>query len=152
MTTAGASHRMRTIELVQTHLRRAGIDVELVFIPGAVLFQQILPSGDYDLAAYSAGVGFEGSDKRLFGCGGPVNFGGYCQRLVTKDLDQADRILESEQRGRVLNRADQQLAKDVPAIPLYELPYVLALRKTLRNVVVSPEQFLWNAEDWWLDD
>jgi peptide/nickel transport system substrate-binding protein len=153
MTTAGSSHRIRTIELVQTHLRRAGIAVELVFIPGVVLFQQILPSGDYDLAAYAQGVGFESSDrKRLFGCGGSVNYGGYCQRLVTKDLDQADRILEPEQRGRVLNRADVQLAKDVPRIPLYELPYVLALRKTVRDVVVSPEQFLWNAEDWWLDD
>ena len=71
---------------------------------------------------------------------------------MTRDLDQADRILDAEDRGRVLNRADRQLAKDVPVIPLYELPMVLALRKTVRNVVVSPANFFWNAEDWWLDD
>ena len=29
--------------------------------------------------------------KDLFGCGGFKNYTGYCQRLVTADLDQADR-------------------------------------------------------------
>jgi peptide/nickel transport system substrate-binding protein len=153
VTTAGASHRERTIELVQGQLRRAGIEVKLEFAPGSVLFRQMLPSGEYDLAFHADLTDFDASDKKArFGCRAARNYGGYCQRLLTKDLDQADRILDPDQRGRVLNRADQLLAKDVPVIPLYDLPYVLALRKTVRNVVVSPEDLLWNAEDWWLDD
>ena len=55
---------------------------------------------------------------------------------MTRDLDQADRILDADQRARVLNRADRQLAKDVPVIPFYDSPFVLALRNTVRNVVV----------------
>ena len=153
ITTAGASHRIRTVELIQTYLRRAGIEIELDFAPGSSLFSQILPSGDYDLAFHAQLLGFDASGKKAFlGCGGPTNFGGYCQRLLTSDLDQADRILDPVERSRVLNRADQQLAKDVPVIPLFERPFVLALRKTVRDVVVSPESLLWNAENWWLDD
>ena len=153
VTLAGASHRIRTIELVQTQLRQVGIEVETQFAPGSVLFQKILPSGDFDLVFLAQLRGFAASETKLFfGCGAPGNLTGYCQRLVTRDLDQADRILDAGQRARVLNRADRQLAKDVPVIPFYDSPFVLALRNTVRNVVVSPEDLLWNAEDWWLDD
>ena len=152
VTPAGASHRIRTTELVQAQLRQAGIEVETQFAPGIVLFSKILPSGDFDLAFLARLSGFSASEmKRGFGCYGPANFTGYCQRLVTRDLDQADRILDANQRARVLNRADRQLAKDVPVIPFYDSPFVLALRNTVRNVVVSPEDLLWNAEDWWLE-
>ncbi len=59
--------------------------------------------------------------KAIFGCGGDQNYTGYCQRLVTADLDQAERILDADQQARVLNRADAQLARDVPVIPLYQI-------------------------------
>ncbi len=123
----------------------------LSFAAGPALFGQLLPSGDFDLASFTrfSDVDATGT-KNSLGCGGSSNFTGYCQRLVTRDLDQADRILDTGDRGRVLNRADRQLAKDVPVIPLYEVPYALALRQTVRNVVVSPFNLFWNAEDWWL--
>ena len=60
--------------------------------------------------------------KDIYGCGGSVNYTGYCQRLVSADLDEADRILDAAQRGRVLDRADRQLAKDVPVIPTLSDP------------------------------
>ncbi len=124
----------------------------LSFAAGPALFGQLLPSGDFDLASFTL---FHDADpigfKNGFGCGGSVNWSGYCQRLLTKELDQAERILDTAARGRVLNRADRQLAKDVPVIPLYEVPLVLALRERVRNVVVSPFNLFWNAENWWLE-
>jgi len=152
VTTAGARVRERTIELVQAQLRRVGVEVELSFVRGAVLFSQHLPSGNFDLASFTwLGDAGASGKKNVFGCGSPLNWSGYCQRLLTRDLDQAARILDADERGRVLNRADRQLAKDVPVIPLYEVPTVLAIRKTVRNVVVSPFNFFWNAENWWLE-
>ena len=76
---------------------------------------------------------------------------GYCQRLVTRDLDQSDRILDAGQRARVLNRADRQLARDVPTIPLFEVPALAAVRSTVRNFVPNSCDPTWNAENWWLD-
>ena len=150
-TTAGARVRERTIELVQSQLRRVGVEVELGFVRGPVLFFQLLPSGDFDLASFTYFVSPDASGKKdSLGCGGPQNYGGYCQRLLTRDLDHSDRILDTDERGRVLNRADRQLAKDVPVIPLYEVPTVLAIRKTVRNVAGTSASFFWNVEDWWL--
>jgi ABC-type transport system substrate-binding protein len=150
-TTFGIRPRVRSLELMQAQLRRIGVEVVPFFAPGGVFFDQILPSGAFDAAAYTWFVGGAIAGKDLFGCGGPGNYSGYCQRLVTKDLDQADRILDADQRARVLNRIDRQLANDVPVIPLYQAPFVLGINKSLRNVVTSPNNPLWNAESWWLE-
>jgi peptide/nickel transport system substrate-binding protein len=148
-TIAGATFRVRTVELIRRQLRQVGIAVELNFAPPQTLFRQILRSGVFDAIElnFNSLLGEFGAD--LYGCGGASNFTGYCQRLVTHDLDQADRILDAEQRACVLNRADAQMAKDVPVIPLFQTPNVIAYRATLRGVVSASGNELWNAENWW---
>ena len=71
---------------------------------------------------------------------------------MTRDLDQADRILDERDQARVLNRADAQMARDVPVIPLYQVP--LRRRRPIDTsgaFVQSPFNPLWNAENWWLE-
>jgi len=146
--------RPRVIELVQTQLRQAGVEVVPTFATSNSIFGQVLQSGDFDVALFSWIAGPDASAKPIFGCGGPQNYTGYCQRLVTADLDQAERILDAGQQARVLNRADVQMAKDVPVIPLYQQTQSVALRSTVPNfglslnTQISP---LWNAENWWLE-
>jgi peptide/nickel transport system substrate-binding protein len=141
------------IELVQTQLRQAGIEVVPNFAQSNALFDQILRSGNFDVALFAWVAGPDPSYLSIFGCGGSLNFTGYCQRLLTRELDQAERILDAGEQARVLNRADVQLAGDVPVIPLYQQPQSVARRSTVRNfgmflnTSVNP---FWNAENWWL--
>ena len=111
-----------------------------------------LVSGDFDAYlftfAYSPDSTGIASD---FGCGRDFNFSGYCQRLVTEELDESERILDEKQRARVLNRVDRQLAKDVPVIPLYPFVFSSARSGAVRGYVLHPSSPLWNAEDWWLE-
>jgi ABC-type transport system substrate-binding protein len=88
--------------------------------------------------------------KSVYGCGGSQNLVPYCQRLVTSDLDQADRILTRSRRAAVLNRVDRRLAKDVPVIPLYDVPMVYAYRTNLRGIDPGAFDPFLNPEDWWL--
>ena len=147
--------RPRVLELVQTQLRQVGVEVVPIYATNISLFDQILPSGDFDVALWASIAGPDPtSAKFLFGCGGLQNYTGYCQRLVTSDLDQAVRILDADQQARVLNRADAQMAKDVPVIPLYQQTQSVALRSTVRNFGLSlntTSSPLWNAENWWLE-
>jgi peptide/nickel transport system substrate-binding protein len=145
-------HRARAVELMRQQLRSAGIDLRPSFIPNSVLIPQIIPTGAFDIAYFGFVGTFSTGHKLIYGCGASRNFTGYCQRLVTRDLDSADRILDDRQRGTVLNRVDRQLARDVPVIPMYQTLAALVLRRDVRNVVPSPDIFMWNAEDWWLDD
>ena len=97
---------------------------------------QILPQGGFDVALFALGERSERNrtrrDIRLLG---RLNYTGYCQRLVTRDLDQANRILDAGQQARVLNRADRQMARDIPALPLFQIPLPSAFRTTVRNYV-----------------
>ena len=148
-TTLPTRTRERSLELMQPLLRGVGIDVDISY--DRALLQRTA-KGDFEVASYAFtnvdGFGY----KDVYGCGGIQNWTGYCQRLVTADLDQSDRMLDEPRRAQVLHRVDRRLAKDVPLIPLYQIPWVYAYKDTLRDVVPSPDNLLWNAENWWLDD
>jgi peptide/nickel transport system substrate-binding protein len=127
------------------------VGIEVVLSYGRGLFEQTA-KGDFDVVSF-AWINVDGfAHKGVYGCGGEQNWTGYCQRLVTAELDQANRILDDAQRARALNRADRQLAKDVPVIPLYQIPWVYAYKDSIRSIIPSPDNLFWNAENWWLDD
>ena len=83
---------MRTLELVQAQLRQVGVEVVPSYAAPSA-HDQILESGDFDVTLFVWIQGDETGHHDLFGCGGQQNYTGYCQRLVTADLDQANRIL-----------------------------------------------------------
>ena len=154
-TLAANARREQTLKLIQGQLRQVGIEIVPVYAPGNVLFNQILPKGDFDLALFSW-ITFPdspGASVGLYGCQGDQNYSGYCQRLVTRDLDQAQRVLDPARQADVLNRADVQLAKDVPVIPLFENPHVVAHSTKVRNVrpTAQVDPFV-GVENWWLAD
>ena len=131
---------------IERYLQEIGVGVVLSFSPTPTLVTQI-DKGEIDMAAFAwlGGIITTGA----YCCGAEQNVTGYCQRLVTADLNQADRILDEGQRARALNRVDRRLANDVPVIPLYQTPGITAYRATIRNVGRSAAD-LANAENWWL--
>jgi peptide/nickel transport system substrate-binding protein len=152
-TTAGIPRREQTLEAIQRQLRRVGIEIVPVYLPGPVLFNQVFASGDFDLVLFSY-LRFPdspGTSAVNYSCGGVQNIAAYCQRLVTRDLDQATRILDANQQARVLNRADAKLARDVPVLPLYHVPTTIAYSARVRGVGIPAffDPFV-NAENWWL--
>ena len=153
-TIAGNARRQQTLEVIQRQLRQVGIEILPVYAPRDVLFGPILEGGNFDLILFSY-LRFPdspGTTVGLYGCGGVQNHAGYCQRLVTRDLDQAQRILDVNRQAQVLNRADAQLAKDVPVIPLFQNPYVVASDTNVRSVGLTAQldPFV-GVENWWLD-
>ncbi len=150
VTNAGISPRARILSLVQAQLRRSGVEVVPIFAPSRTFIGTILPSGDFDVALFGFFSPPNPTGNDVFGCGGSQNFSGYCQRLVTRDLDQANRILDARQQARVMNRADAQMARDVPMLPLNQIPVATAVRDTVRNFGQSLNP-LTNSENWWLE-
>ena len=153
-TAASGSPRERTLQLVQRQLGQVGIEVVPVYVPSAVLFGTIFTSGEFDAVLFNHILGPDSSALMadLYSCDGSLNISGYCQRLVTEDLDQALRILDGTHLARVLNRADAQLARDVPVIPLVERPLMAAFRSEVQNVNLNTRAWnaFANAENWWL--
>ena len=150
---ANVEGRQRTVELAQQQLRQVGVDVRAVYAPSLTLYGEILPSGDFDLMIFSYGMGASTAGPfTIFGCQQEQNFYGYCDRLVTRDLDQATRIIDLRRRVGLLNRVDARLAKAVPALPLFQGTKLLAAKATVRGIVPNGVGMTaWNAEHWWLE-
>ena len=157
VTTAGVELRRQALELVGAQLRQAGVEVQPVYVPNVVLFDTLLPSGDFDVALFSY-VKLAPDEVFIpYRCGAGYNPSGYCSRLLTADIDQLGRIVDPARRAAVANRIDRRLAAAVPALPLYQFPHTYVVRKGLNGVVPNGYSVLvgggsvWNAENWWLD-
>jgi ABC-type transport system substrate-binding protein len=151
LTTTGKRLRQTTLELVRKQLAQVGVQVRPEYLPDSAFFDQALERGDFDVALFTWGFGGLLTPYYTFRCGSQFNYTGYCSRLVTRDLVQLSRSVEPVRRAVLQNRIDVKLSNDVPAIPLYERPALLALKSTVRNVVANPGgDIMWNAEEWWL--
>ncbi len=150
VTSPVVSFRAQVLPLIQAQLRAAGVEVVPVFVAGGPFFGQILPQGAFDVALFSWLNSPAASWAGIYGCDAPQNYTGYCQRLVTAHLNQADRILDERRRARVLNRADRGLAGDVPTIPLFQFVATAAYDTSVQSFAFLPWNPLWNAENWWL--
>jgi peptide/nickel transport system substrate-binding protein len=150
-TTTNLSFRHQTVSIIQAQLGRIGIEIIPSFYSDLALFNRLLPTGDFDLLLFAWGLGPEPGtgELRVWGCNGERNHMGYCNRQVTRNLEQAQRILDRRRQARVVNLADAQIARDVPALPLYQWRFMLAYKRELRGVAWRPYRL--NAEGWWLD-
>ena len=145
--------------LVQAHMkasaREAGIELVLENVFAGVFFPVRLPAGDFDLALFTLATS-SGDPFGLgatYGCGGASNFMRYCSDKVTRLLEDADEELSESRRRSLVNRADAELAEDLPAIPLFQRPMFLYSDETVRGLAENPAAVFgptWNAEEWWI--
>jgi hypothetical protein len=62
-------------------------------------------------------------------------------------------MLDLGTRVRAPNRIDVELAKDVPFIPLFQPPYLVAMDAKVRGVdpsALSSRSYDWETQNWWL--
>jgi peptide/nickel transport system substrate-binding protein len=154
VTAAGVESRELTARLAEAQLRKVGVEVTPAFVSPPVLVGQKVPKGDFDVGIWGYGAGATtGGPLELFGCQRVFNVTGYCDRLVTRDLSRATRMLDDSRRAELLNEVDARIAGDVPLIPLFQHTGFIAYTETLRGVVPNgPGAFAWNLADWRLDD
>jgi ABC-type transport system substrate-binding protein len=149
------SIRPGIVEQMQAQLRRVGVEVVPMFAPPNAVFGPggILARGAFDAAVTALMRASQGANTRSFiGCGGVQNFSGYCQRLVTSDLDQADRIFDTRRQAAALIRADRRLAQDVPLVPLFQHPTSAVLGADVRGFALNSTTGVAGAVNWWFDD
>ena len=152
VTTAGVPVREQVLQLAQAHLRSVGVEVVLTFASNPAFFGQLLPRGEYDAGLFAwlnNGGGVAWPEAR---CGDVQNWAGFCSRLIMRDVQQTEFIVDPQQRARVLNAADVKLARAVPVLPVVQPVVRAAIRTSIRGFVPGGSQFnvTQNSEDWWL--
>jgi peptide/nickel transport system substrate-binding protein len=148
VTTAGIPVRQQTLAIIRDQLDRVGIELLPTYLPSSVLFNTVLPSGNFDIGLFTWNLGPDPGGTP-WSCGQAQNWSGYCNGQVTRNFDQARAILDPRQRARVVNLADAQIARDVPGLPLYSPRFFIAYKRDLRGIAWRPGGF--NEAGWWLD-
>ena len=139
---AGRPEHEEIAVLIQSNLRKIGIDVNLEKLPKAV-FDEKWASSDFDTAIQTdyALMGDAGYALYLyFHPASPINSGKYNNEEYVEKLEEANSILDEDQRRQIFAELQEILAEDVPSVMLaYPLTYY-----SLRDDVTGVTWFLDN--------
>lgn len=151
VTTSTDPRRIAVAQLISTELSTVGIRVSLIQDPPDQVFNTLLPRGQFDMALFGwtyASTASEASD--ILGCHGSQNYSGYCNsnfdRLIAQALDQPD----LDKHNQLLNKADHQVWKDLPEIPLYQSKALVSVSPKLHGVTYDLSEYTlyWDTASW----
>ena len=134
---AGNQRRIATGQLIKEKALAAGFEIIVKENDATDLFSNKLPQGDYQMADYASGAIVDPSPTGSYSCDAiptPENdFGGtntnfYCNPELDELMAQSDRELDQAKRLQLIRQVNDQLAKDVIAIPLYSFVNITGWR------------------------
>ncbi|HVR45111.1 MAG TPA: peptide ABC transporter substrate-binding protein [Candidatus Binatia bacterium] len=153
---SNATRRRMSVEM-QAMLREVGIDTEIKYYPGDVLFAPagmggILQLGKFDISVAGWYAGIDPDDSTQLMCEnlppGGYNYSRYCspemQRLQRIALTRYDR----PSRQAAYFAIQEQLAKDNPLIFFYWLKQMEPISVDFKGFDPNPVVEAWNAWQW----
>lgn len=157
-TTAGNEARELQLQVIQAQLAEIGIGIESATGPAAQVFGDTLPAGPegaWDLFnfAWVASPDPVGNIA-IFECDGEQNYNSYCDEEVTAQLQATNSLVDEEERAALFNEIDEALAEDLPLLPLYQKPTLLAFHNRIQGPQDNPTNQgpTWNAGEWVVSD
>lgn len=152
--TADQSDRqlMLVEQVIERELQSIGIQVQQANVSAGVLVSSVLPTKKYDLAI----VGQSGSPNAAFGgsryyqSGSPLNYTGFDNQAADKLITDASEQLDPGTSTQVYNKLDALIWKELPSIPLYSSPDILAFQAGYNFIGASSagSTIFWNANSW----
>jgi peptide/nickel transport system substrate-binding protein len=139
-------------EIIQANLAAVGIGLEVLFgdIPTVL---EHLAQGRADLSSLSIHLGWEPIFRGiLFGCTPSLGASNYCNEAVDDLLERGPKTIDPAERAPIYNEAGMLLAEDLPAIPLYQVPHVIAWDSRLQGVEHVDANLLAYPERWHVTD
>ncbi len=135
----------RVARLIQAGLGNAGIKLEVRLLPYAE-FRAAVRRGEHDLALFGW-LGDTGdpdnflyvlfhSEKAVVGAARNIAF--FRDAAVDRLLIEAQEVTDRARRIEIYRAVQQRIADQVPWVPIAHSEYVVAARKDIVNVVLSP--------------
>ena len=134
------------VQLIQAQVKQAGIELRIDNAPLNVLALQ-LSKGDFDVEVSAYGKNQFGTSNQFR----PGNRWGYTNERPNELVAQSNLQLDAAKRQAMLDGADADLWVDLPILPLYQQPTLVAVRNGVSGIQpnpASPPVLFWNAEHW----
>lgn len=134
------------LQLIQGQVKQAGIELRIDNAPLNVLAPQ-LSKGDFDVEVSSYGKNQFGTTNQFR----PGNRWGYTNQTPNDLIAQSNLELDAAKRQAMLDQADADFWADLPILPLYQQPTLVAARNSVSGIQpnpASPPVLFWNPEHW----
>ncbi len=149
----GRDYEGRAAEIIKDNLRSVGIDVTIQTFDRLTFIDRVFRNWDFDLANQLFTTGPDPTisvtprfhsdqiKKAPF-----VNAMGYSNRELDALFDVESKQLDRGQRAETWRAIQEILMRDLPALPLFEVPIVQAVSAGFHDVVTGPQGYLENRE------
>ena len=151
-----ATRRLAVVQ-VQNMLRSAGIDAEIKFYLGTLLFATmaeggILQNGKYDLSWNGWVAGIDPDQSALFMCDAQPPHGNNETRYCNPELDAAEEKaltnFDIPTRKAAYDTIEALLTRDVPSLPIWWPRQIQPVNPDFKGFRPNPVTSSWNAQEW----
>jgi len=136
-TTAGNKIRENTQQILKEQTKAAGIELNIKNVPPTQLFEDLLPKREFQLAEFAQVASPDPSVTSILACdqiptpqnsySGQNSFS-WCNKQATSLMKQSDATIDHNQRRDLIQRINKLERQDLPWIPMFQKPLILAWR------------------------
>jgi peptide/nickel transport system substrate-binding protein len=136
---ANSTTSQQVAELIQAMAKEAGFDIKLRAVEFTTMLSQT-QAGDYDavLTGWSGRYDPDGNLHQFVTCKASLNYAGFCNEAVDKDLNTAKVTADFETRKKLYDHAQSILQDELPIIYLYHQPWPFVLAQGLKGFTPLP--------------
>lgn len=163
-TTTNAQFRQTWAAVAEQNLAGCGIQIVRLHVPASWWFGDTtgLARRDFELGAYAWVGQADPSGMTLYACNQiPLpsnewegqNYMGWCNQRASDNIVLANFTLEREARATAYNAVQEEFAKDMVSLPVFQRAEAEAWSTNLEGMRVSPTEYATaSAADWTLAD
>jgi peptide/nickel transport system substrate-binding protein len=152
LTNQGNESRIKVAVLLQSQLRKIGIEVKIRVVEWAAFLKQFVLPGYFDavILGWTTTLDPDVYDVWHSSRAGGLNFVHYANAEVDDLLERARSTFDEAARKKFYDRFQEILHEEQPYCFLY-VPYALsAVQKRFRGVDPAPLGIFYNIHEWWV--
>lgn len=154
ITNQGNKSRAVAAELIQAHLKKVGIKINIRILEWSTFIHQYIDKKNFDAVILGWQLSRDPDQYPLWHSSqqkeGQYNFVSYQNKEVDKLLEEGRRIFPEKQRQKIYRKIHKILAEDQPYTFLYVADALPVIHKRFIGPEVAPLGIGWNFREWYV--
>ncbi|OGS43853.1 MAG: peptide-binding protein [Elusimicrobia bacterium RIFOXYD2_FULL_34_15] len=154
ITNQGNKSRSVACELIQEHLKKVGIKVNIRILEWSTFIHQYVDKKNFDAVILGWNLSRDPDQYALWHSSqkkeGQYNFVNYENKEVDKLLEDGRRIFDEKKRQKIYQRIHKILADEQPYTFLYVPDALPVIHKKFTGPEVAPAGVGWNFREWYV--
>lgn len=154
ITNQGNKIREQTAIILQAHLARIGIKVDVRVLEWSSFIHDFVDKGNFDAIILGWNLGRDPDQYLIWHSSqkgeGRYNFIGYQNPSADKLWEEGRQTFDQAKRQAIYRKLHRMIAGDLPYIFLYYPDALPTVHKRFQSVIVAPAGIGWNFREWFV--